>query len=38
MINVNYVIIASFSLVDSELVCEKCGYTEDIIINSEKTS
>ena len=28
----------SFGLVDSELVCEKCGYTEDIIINSEKTS
>jgi hypothetical protein len=28
----------SFGLIDSELVCEKCGYTEDIIINSEKTS
>ena len=28
----------SFGLVDSELVCEKCGYTENIIINSEKTS
>ena len=28
----------SFGLIDSELVCEKCGYTEDIIINSEKNS
>ena len=28
----------SFGLIDSELVCENCGYTEDIIINSEKTS
>uniref|UniRef100_A0A6C0CDD6 Late transcription factor VLTF3-like protein n=1 Tax=viral metagenome TaxID=1070528 RepID=A0A6C0CDD6_9ZZZZ len=28
----------SFGLIDSELVCEKCGYTEDIIINSEKCS
>lgn len=28
----------SFGLIDSELVCEKCGYSEDIIINSEKTS
>ena len=28
----------SFGLIDSELICEKCGYTEDIIINSEKTS
>ena len=28
----------SFGLVDSELVCQNCGYTEDIIINSEKTS
>ncbi len=28
----------SFGLIDSELVCEKCGYTEDIIINSEKSS
>jgi hypothetical protein len=28
----------SFGLVDSELVCEKCGYTEPIIINSEKSS
>jgi len=27
-----------YSLVDSELLCNKCGYTEDIIINSEKTS
>jgi hypothetical protein len=30
--------ILSFGLIDSELVCENCGYTEDIIINSEKTS
>tara|TARA_B110000977_G_scaffold200540_1_gene291471 strand:- start:122 stop:1114 length:993 start_codon:yes stop_codon:yes gene_type:complete len=28
----------SFGLIDSELVCENCGYTEDIIINSEKSS
>ena len=28
----------SFGLIDSELICENCGYTEDIIINSEKTS
>jgi len=28
----------SFGLIDSELICEKCGYIEDIIINSEKTS
>jgi hypothetical protein len=28
----------SIGLIDSELVCEQCGYTEDIIINSEKTS
>ena len=28
----------SFGLIDSELVCENCGYTEDIIINTEKTS
>ena len=28
----------SYGLIDSELVCENCGYTEDIIINSEKTS
>jgi hypothetical protein len=28
----------SFGLIDSELICQKCGYTEDIIINSEKTS
>jgi hypothetical protein len=28
----------SFGLIDSELVCEKCGYSEDIIINSEKSS
>ncbi len=28
----------SFGIIDSEIVCQKCGYTEDIIINSEKTS
>ena len=28
----------SFGLIDSQLVCGNCGYTEDIIINSEKTS
>jgi hypothetical protein len=28
----------SFDIIDSELLCIKCGYTEDIIINSEKTS
>ena len=28
----------SYELIDSELICENCGYTEDIIINSEKTS
>ena len=27
-----------YSLINSELVCSKCGYTEDIIINSEKVS
>ena len=27
-----------YSLIDSELVCGNCGYTEDIIINSEKVS
>ncbi len=27
-----------YSLVSSELLCESCGYTEDIIINSEKAS
>ena len=30
--------VLSFGLIDSELVCENCGYTEDIIINTEKTS
>jgi len=28
----------SFGIVECELVCENCGYAEDIIINSEKTS
>ena len=28
----------SYELIDSELICQNCGYTEDIIINSEKTS
>ena len=28
----------SYELIDSKLICEKCGYTEDIIINSEKVS
>ena len=27
----------SYELIDSELICQNCGYTEDIIINSEKT-
>ena len=27
-----------YSLIDSELVCSHCGYTEDIIINSERVS
>jgi hypothetical protein len=27
-----------YSLIDSELVCTHCGFTEDIIINSEKVS
>ena len=30
--------IISYELIDSKLICEKCGYTEDIIINSEKVS
>ena len=28
----------SYGLIDSQLVCENCGYIEDIIVNSEKTS
>jgi len=28
----------SYELIDSKLICENCGYTEDIIINSEKVS
>ena len=28
----------SYELIDSQLICQQCGYTEDIIINSEKTS
>jgi len=27
-----------YSLLDSELICKKCGYTESIIINSDKSS
>tara|TARA_Y100000768_G_scaffold234964_1_gene177651 strand:+ start:1322 stop:2278 length:957 start_codon:yes stop_codon:yes gene_type:complete len=27
-----------YTLYDSELICNKCGYTVDIIINSDKTS
>ncbi len=27
-----------YSIVDSEIVCLKCGYTEDIIVHSEKVS
>ena len=25
-----------YKLVNSELVCQNCGYTEDIIINTER--
>jgi len=28
----------SMGLIDSEIICEKCGYTESIIINTEKMS
>ena len=28
----------SYELIDSKLICEKCGYIENIIINSEKVS
>ena len=28
----------SYELIDSQLICENCGYTEHIIINSEKMS
>ena len=27
-----------YKMINSELICEKCGFTEKIIINSEKTS
>ena len=30
--------IMIYSLLDSELICKKCGYTESIIINSDKSS
>ena len=30
--------VMMYKLVNSELVCQNCGYTEDIIINTEKTS
>lgn len=28
----------NFKLIESELYCDKCGYTVDILVNSEKTS
>ena len=30
--------VMMYKLVNSELVCQNCGYTEDIIINTEKSS
>lgn len=30
--------VMMYKLVNSELVCQNCGYTEEIIINTEKTS